>query len=108
LVTGFRSWVLLQYHQYANKLARLEDALELNVTQVGVGNVPDENPSNFENSLPFIGGPDSAAPRVVDRCQHLSHPTEMARGVHAEEKVDGASSLSFLEGLVEAFVARFC
>ena len=42
------------------------DALEADVTQAGVGNVTDKDPSNFEDTLPLVGSPDSAALGVVN------------------------------------------
>lgn len=44
------------------------DLLEANVAKVGVRDVSDENPSDFEDPLPFVGRPHGATPCVV----HLS------------------------------------
>ena len=47
------------------------------MTQLGVWNVPNEDPLDAEDTLPLIRSPDGAASRVIDRCQHLSHAAEV-------------------------------
>lgn len=42
------------------------DLLQADMPQVRVGNIANVDPANFENTLPFIRGPDSAASCVVN------------------------------------------
>ena len=55
------------------------DVLEADVTQTGVGNVTDKDPSHLEDTFPLVRRPHGAAPRVVNLKQYnLSgtiHPT---------------------------------
>lgn len=50
-------------------------SLQLDVTEVHVGNVSNEYPSHFENAFPLVGRPHSAAPRVVDLYSALEYST---------------------------------
>ena len=40
--------------------------LESDMAQTGVGNVANEDPSDLENTLPFVRRPDGAAPCIVN------------------------------------------
>ena len=60
------------------------DALEADVTQAGVGNVTDKDPSHLEDTFPLVRRPHGAAPRVVNLKQcNLSfisrQPTDLHR-----------------------------
>jgi hypothetical protein len=80
--------------QYTTHLAYEQIALQFDVAQVDVGDVPDENPPHFEYTLPLVRGPYCAASGVIDLSvtfsiylatrfekpygsQHLRHPAEM-------------------------------
>ena len=75
------------------------------MTKGGVGDIPDKDPSDLENALPFVRSPDSTAPSVVDRCQHLSHTTEMSTGINTEEKVYRSFTRILLERLIKSLVS---
>ena len=51
---------------YEERRSYFLDLLEPDVTQIGVGNVADKDPFDFEDALPLVGGPDSAATSVID------------------------------------------
>lgn len=74
------------------------------MTERSIGNIPNENPPNFENTLPFVGSPNSAAPRIVDRSQHLSHTAEVSTCVNTEKEVDRTTLCGFLECFVKPLV----
>lgn len=40
--------------------------LQPNVAQIGVRNVADEDPPDFEDALPFVRRPNCAAPGIID------------------------------------------
>ena len=42
------------------------DVLEADVTQAGVGNVTDKDPSHLEDTFPLVRRPHCAAPSIVD------------------------------------------
>lgn len=52
-------------------------SLESDVSEVGIGNVPDKYPANFEHTLPLIRGPDGATSSIIYWGQHLRHTAEM-------------------------------
>lgn len=69
-------------------------ALQLDVPEVDIGDIPNEYPPHFENTFPFVRGPHCAASGVIDlsvtfsicsttkisrpyRSQHLCHSTEV-------------------------------
>lgn len=108
-VTGLRSWVLLG-HRFSTleTIVHAFDSLELDMSQAGVGDVPDEDPADLEHALPLIGRPNCAASGVIDRGQHLCHAAEMSRCIDAEEEVDRPTTGGFLERLVETLVSRIC
>ena len=81
-------------------------SLEFDVAQAGIRNVPDKDPADFEDTLPLVRSPNSAASRVVDWSQHLCHATEVTRRVDTEEEVNRTASGSLLESLIEPLVAR--
>lgn len=42
------------------------DLLEANMTKIGVRDISDKDPSDLEDSLPFVRCPHGAAPCVID------------------------------------------
>lgn len=98
-------------------LNRVRGLLETDVPKVSIGNIPDENPSHFEDAFPFIWGPNSATASIIDWSKHFGHTTEMTAmkyinkwrrntvdmgspGVNAEEEVYRSTTVTFFERLV--------
>lgn len=85
---------------------RDENPLQSDMAKRSIGNIPDENPPNFEHTLPLVGCPNGTAPRVIDRSQHLGHTTEVSTGINTEEQVDRPTLRGFLECFVKTLVSR--
>ena len=79
--------------------------LQPDMTKGGVRDISNKDPSDLENALPLVRSPHSTAPSVIDRCQHLSHTTEVPASVNTEKEVNRSALCSFLERLVESFVS---
>jgi hypothetical protein len=50
------------------------------VTQIRIRDVANKDPTNFEDTLPLIGCPNSAATRVINRGEHFCHTAEVTAG----------------------------
>ena len=55
---------------YHGRNIKCIDVLEADVTQAGVGNVTDKDPSHLEDTFPLVRRPHGAAPRVVNLKQY--------------------------------------
>lgn len=55
-------------HQYSQlHLTNTEEpSRQANVPQDGIGNIPDEDPLDFDNALPLILSPNSAATGIIN------------------------------------------
>lgn len=66
LVTGLRSAVLLRILVSGVPNKHREDGLQAYVTKVCIRDVANENPSNFEDTLPLVRCPDSTTPCIIN------------------------------------------
>jgi len=78
---------------------------ESNVTEVGVGDVLDENPIDGELTVPLVLRPQLALLRKIYSCHHLRHPTELSAGVDTEKKVDGTRRGALSIGCVQPAIS---
>lgn len=70
-------FVLACYYRSISKCqVEGRSSLQLDVTEVHVGNVSNKYPSNFENAFPLVRRPHGAAPRVVDLHSALEYPIQ--------------------------------
>lgn len=79
---------------------------ELDVTEGVVGDILDEDPSDFEDAFPLVLGPDLAARVIIDSREHLGHPTEMTASIDTEQEIDRPGLVRLVEGTIQTLIAQ--